>query len=76
MEAELEKRRREEAQKFEIARSNVAGYLESLNRSQNKLLEVYEEFGHVVEQLPLRIGDVFSEEPFELLEKSKEDATS
>ena len=74
VETEVEKKRQEEARKFELARSRVAGYLESLNRSQNKLLEVYEEFGHVVERLPLRIGDVFSEEPFELLEKNEEDS--
>lgn len=76
VETELEEKRQEEARKFELARFKVAGYLESLNRSQNKLLEVYEEFGRVVERLPLRIGDVFSEEPFELLdEKKKEDGS-
>ena len=64
VETELEEKRQEEARKFELARFKVAGYLESLNRSQNKLLEVYEEFGRVVERLPLRIGDVFSDEPF------------
>ena len=53
-------------------------YLESLNRTQNRLIQVYEEFGRVVGQLPLRIGDVFSEEPFELLEnpQKKEKGTS
>lgn len=76
VETELEKKRQEEARKFELARFKVAGYLEALNRSQNKLLEVYEEFGRVVEKLPLRIGDVFSEEPFELLDGQKKENRS
>lgn len=75
VEKNLEKKEQEEIRKFEMARFKVAGYLDSLNRSQNRLLEVYEEFGHIVEQLPLRVGDVFSEEPFELLkEPGNEDA--
>ena len=67
-ENEMEKKKEEEAVKFQLARLKIAGYLDSLNRSQNKLLEVYEEFGRIVGQLPLRIGDVFSEKDFELLE--------
>ena len=69
VEEEMEKKQEEEALKFQMARYKVTGYLDALNSSQKKLVEVYEEFGRVVEQLPLRIGDVFSEEPFELLEE-------
>lgn len=75
VEEELEKRQKEEERQFDAARSRVAGYLESLNRSQNRLVEVYEEFGRVVEQLPLRLGDVFSEKPFELLEAPRKEGT-
>lgn len=72
-EADIEKMREEEAEKFKMARYKISGYLDSLNRSQNKLIEVYEEFGNIVDQLPLRIGDVFSEEAFELLDDPKRD---
>ena len=68
VEKELKKKQDEESLKFQLARFKIAGYLESLNRSQNKLIEVYEEFGSLVGQLPLRLGDVFSEEPFEPLD--------
>lgn len=68
VEKELKKKQEEESLKFQLARFKIAGYLESLNQSQNKLIEVYEEFGSLVGQLPLRLGDVFSEEPFELLD--------
>lgn len=68
IEEKMKRRQQEEEQKFEAARSKVAEYLNSLNCSQNKMVEVYEEFGHIVEQLPLRLGDVFSEKPFVLLE--------
>lgn len=72
---EMEKKQTEEELKFQLARFKISEYLESLNRSQNMLIEVYESFGRLVEQLPLRIGDVFSEEPFELLaEQGKEKA--
>ncbi|HJC24920.1 MAG TPA: hypothetical protein H9761_14650 [Candidatus Eisenbergiella merdavium] len=73
MESELEKRKEEEALKFQMARFKIAGYLDSLNRSQNKLLEVYEEFGRIVGQLPLRLGDVFSEKDFELLDDPRKE---
>lgn len=75
VEKELKKKQEEEALKFQIARFKIAGYLESLNHSQNKLIEVYEEFGRLVGQLPLRLGDVFSEEDFELLEDNEEKKT-
>ncbi len=72
VEEELVQKRQEEAECFDAARSRVADYLESLNRSQNRLIEAYEELGRVVGRLPLRIGDVFSVEPFELLEEPGE----
>lgn len=76
VEKEMGRRREAEAEKFKMARYKIAGYLESLNRSQNKLLEVYEEFGRIVGQLPLRLGDVFSEEDFQLLEDPSAEKTS
>ncbi len=72
VEKELKKKQDEESLKFQLARYKIAGYLESLNRTQNKLIEVYEEFGRLVGQLPLRLGDVFSGEDFELLEDHDE----
>ena len=76
VEKQMEKKQKEEELKFQLARFKISEYLESLNRSQNMLIEVYEDFGRLVGQLPLRIGDVFSEEPFELLaEQGKEKAS-
>ena len=75
VEKELKKKQDEESLKFQLARFKIAGYLDSLNRSQNKLIEVYEEFGSLVGQLPLRLGDVFSEEPFELLDSPETKGT-
>ena len=69
VEKELKKKKEDESLKFQLARFRISEYLESLNRSQNKLISVYEEFGRLVGQLPLRLGDVFSDEPFELLEE-------
>ena len=74
VEAELKKKKEDESLKFQLARFRISEYLESLNRSQNKLISVYEEFGRLVGQLPLRLGDVFSDEPFELLENPEKSA--
>ena len=79
VEKELKKRKEDESLKFQLARFRISEYLESLNRSQNRLISVYEEFGRLVGQLPLRLGDVFSDEPFELLddpEKSQSESSS
>lgn len=76
VEKQMEKKQKEEELKFQLARFKISEYLESLNRSQNMLIEVYEDFGRLVGQLPLRIGDVFSEEPFELLAEQGKEKTN
>ena len=71
IEKELEKKQEEEALKFRLARIKISEYLDSMNRSQNKMIMVYEELGQLVNQLPLRLNDVFSEKDFELLEDAE-----
>ena len=72
IEKEMEKKQEEEALKFRLARAKISDYLDSMNRSQNKMIMVYEELGELVNQLPLRLNDVFSEKDFELLEDNEE----
>lgn len=51
-----------------LAKYKLMNYLKALNDTQNKLVTTYNELGELVDKLPLRIGDIFSEEPFDLLE--------
>ena len=46
-------------------------HFEAMRQTQEKLLEVYEQLGKVVGKLPLRIGDVLSEEPLELFDRTE-----
>ena len=74
MKKEMGREREKEAMKLQTARIKVTEYLDSLNRSQNKLIEVYEEFGRIMERLPLRIGDMLTEEPFAFLDVPEDES--
>lgn len=66
-EQELKKKRKKNEDDFMLAKYKLMEYLKALNETQNQLLETYEGLGQLVERLPLRIGDVLSDEPFGLL---------
>lgn len=67
-ERDLEKTRKKNEDDFMLAKYKLMNYLKALNDTQNKLVTTYNELGELVEKLPLRIGDILSEEPFDLLE--------
>ncbi len=67
-EHDLEKTRKKNEDDFMLAKYKLMNYLKALNDTQNKLVATYHELGELVDKLPLRIGDIFSEEPFDLLE--------
>lgn len=67
VEADLKKKREEDSQKFKAAKYNLIEYLNALNNSQSKLIETYNELGVLVKKMPIRIDDIFSEAPMELL---------
>ena len=67
-EQEIAQKRKEEEESLKETQDRIEHYIASLKRSRGSLLEVYEQLGNVVGQLPLRLGDVFSDEPFELLD--------
>lgn len=67
-ERNLDKKRKKNEDEFMLAKYKLMSYLKSLNDTQNKLITTYNELGELVEKLPLRIGDILSDEPFELLD--------
>lgn len=67
-EHDLEKTRKKNEDDFMLAKYKLMNYLKALNDTQNKLVTTYNELGELVDKLPLRIGDILSEEPFDLLE--------
>ena len=75
-EEEIKKRREEESSNFEHAKRSLEEYLNSLNRSQSSLIEVYNDLGILIKKMPLRIEDIFSKEPFCLLEEEQTDGES
>lgn len=66
-ELQLEKKRKKNEDEFMLAKYKLMHYLQALNDTQNKLVKTYNELGELVEKLPLRIGDILSEDSFELL---------
>ena len=76
VEMELSQKRDEDRLRFEQAKRNITDYLEGLNRSQRKLIETYNELGLLVKKMPIRLEDVFSQKPFELLADDEDVADS
>ena len=72
-EAILQKKKETDRRNFEQARLNLANYLDGLNRSQSKLIETYNELGALVKKMPIRIDDIFSDQPFQLLSEERKD---
>ena len=68
-EAQLDKKMEEQGKEYMLAKYKLMEYLNALNKTQSKLIDTYNEFGELVHKLPLRIEDIFSEKPFELLSK-------
>ncbi len=64
---EVKEKRSENEKLYMAAKYKLAEYLNSINRTQSKLIESYNELGLLVKKMPLRIGDIFSDDPLELL---------
>ena len=67
-EEELQARKEIEERNYMAAKYKLKEYLDSLNATQSRLISTYNELGKLVNQMPIRLEDVFSEEPMELLE--------
>lgn len=65
----IENQKKQEEENWKLARYKLMTHLDAMKQAQEKLLEVYEQLGKVVGKMPLRLGDVWSDEPFELLEE-------
>ena len=67
-EEELQARKEIEERNYMAAKYKLKEYLDSLNATQSRLISTYNELGKLVNQMPIRLEDVFSEESMELLE--------
>lgn len=72
-EAQINKKAEEHGKEYMLAKYKLMEYLNTLNKTQSKLIDIYNEFGGLVHKLPLRIEDIFSDEPFELLADQKKE---
>ena len=66
------KQRQEDVMRFEAARIKIERYVDSINRTQQKLFDFYDEFGRVIKQLPISISDMLGEDAFKRLEDNSE----
>ncbi len=71
MKQEIEEKKKREEENWKLARYKLMTHLDAMKQAQEKLMEVYEQLGKVVGKMPLRLGDVLSDEPFEFLEENK-----
>ena len=68
-EEEIHARQEMERRNYMAAKYKLQKYLDSLNTTQERLISTYNELGQLVSQMPIRLGDVFSDEPMELLKE-------
>lgn len=71
-EQELEKKREDDGKQYMLAKYKLMEYINALNKSQSTLIQAYNELGELVKKMPIRLEDVFSDEPMELLGKRPE----
>lgn len=72
-EKQLKEKAKADEQRYTIAKYKLMEYLNSINKTQSKLVETYNELGELIQKMPLRIDDLLSDEPMGLLPESKED---
>ena len=72
VEKELKEQAKANEQKYTIAKYKLMEYLNALNNTQSKLIETYNELGALVQKMPIRIDDLFSDEPLALLPEEKD----
>lgn len=75
IEKELQAKREDDRKRYAQAKYRLKEYLDSLNHSQRQLIKTYNELGEIVKRMPVRIEDVFSEKPMELLPEMDQDGT-
>ena len=73
VEKELKEKREADGKRYMLAKYKLMEYLNSLNRSQSQLIKTYNELGEIVKKMPIRVEDVFSDDPMELLPNAEED---
>lgn len=67
-EGEIQEKRKIEEHNYMVAKHKLQEYLDSLNATQSRLISTYNELGKLVNQMPIRLTDVLSDEPMELLD--------
>lgn len=72
VEKELKDKREADGKSYMLAKYRLMEYLNSLNKSQSQLIKTYNELGEIVKKMPIRIEDVFSDDPMELLPEADE----
>ena len=73
IEANLKKKISEREERFTSAIYQFKEYLDAFNRIQNTLVKNYNELGQLIEKMPIKIEDLYSDEPFDLLDDSQKD---
>ena len=73
VEKELKEKREADGKRYMLAKYKLMEYLNSLNRSQSQLIKTYNELGEIVKKMPIRVEDVFSDDPMEFLPNAEED---
>ena len=73
VEKELKEKREADGKRYMLAKYKLMEYLNSLNRSQSQLIKTYNELGEIVKKMPIRVEDVFSDNPMEFLPNAEED---
>ena len=76
VEKKLRERARENEEKFNIARCQMKEYLDAFNRIQSSLVKNYNELGQWIEKMPIRIEDLFSDKPLELLSDREQEKSA
>ncbi len=73
IETNLKKKISEREEKFTSAIFQFKEYLDAFNRIQNTLVKNYNELGQLIEKMPIKIEDLYSDEPFDLLDDRQKD---
>ncbi len=72
-EQEIRKKHEENEKNYMAAKYRLMEYLNALNRTQSQLIETYNRLGELVGRMPIRLDDILSDEPMEILTRMEED---
>lgn len=61
-EQEIERKRLEEDARLNAARERLEAYLDSVKQAQYNLIDVYEQLGRVVRNMPMQLSDIYTDD--------------